>query len=187
MKNVTQLNSTEHDNFRFFYNIQSAPTPSMALIEWNFSEHVTTILIPNFSLAQNRSTAKHSTVHHSTVQNSWRSQWSFCSQSEITNMLTCGSIMIGEIFVISTKTFKITSRSKSRIYPLEQMSYYDSRRKCPNFKNIAECRNHSTKTPEDNTTHYTKTQILRKDLGCAAYFIDFSIVYGVWCVVYCVG
>ena len=92
-----------------------------------------------------------------------------------------------EIFVISTKTFKITSHSKSRIYPLEQMSDCDSRRKCPNFKNIAECRNHSTKTPEDNTTHYAKTQILRKDLGCAAYFIDFSMVYGVWCEVYCAG
>jgi hypothetical protein len=101
-------------------------------------------------------------------------------------MMTCGSILISEIFVISTKTFKITSRSKSRIYPLEQMSDYDSRRKCPNFKNIAECRNHSTKTPEDNTTHYTKTQILREDFGCAAYFIDFSMVYGVGCVVWCV-
>ena len=101
-------------------------------------------------------------------------------------MLTCGSILINEIFVISTKTFKITSHSKSRIYPLEQMSDCDSRRKCPNFKNIAECRNHSTKTPEDNTTHYAKTQILRKDLGCAAYFIDFSMVYGVWYEV-CVG
>ena len=73
MKNVTQLNTTRHDTTRhdkfwYFYNIQSAPTPSMALIEWNFSEHVTTILIPNFFIGTkpyNRK-SKHSTSQHCT-------------------------------------------------------------------------------------------------------------------------